>query len=170
MDEVTQITFRELLQDPTYRAWFQKKPAARSSQSWRVYVQEVENGLWKKKDFDRWRLAYEFVLRNYKDWHDCALNSRVWDWRPPIVKFKAEVMLKNGQMKKVTKRKYYAPMLTIVGHHWCPHCRRPTVFRPFYKHHALGQLKTNRKPRCTICGISETGIKKYQPREEEDAT
>lgn len=168
MDDTVQITMRELLEDPVYRAWFQKKPGPRSSQSWRVYVQETEGGPWKKRDFSRWGQAYEFVRWHLKDWHDFALTSLVWDWRPPVVKYYADIMLKNGRVKKIERRKYYAPMLNIMGHRWCPHCRRPTVFKPYRRHHAIGNTRI-RKPRCTVCGISETGIKIYLPQEETDA-
>jgi len=157
VDEIRQVTFGELLQDPVYRAWFQTPPARKKPERWRVYVQEKEGAPWKKADFARWADAYKFVRRHYKEWYDAALSSRVWEWRPPVIR---------ERVGKRWRRNYYEPMVNVIGHTWCPHCRRPTVFRQFRRHHNVGKV-LGYKPRCTICGIALSGIRLYKVREEE---
>lgn len=161
-----QITLRELLEDPVYRKWFQKPPTVREPQRWRVYAQEEEGGPWRAANFDRWEWAYHYVRRHYKMWYDCALCSRVWEWRPPVVRYRGERVIK-GRLRKVWKRKYYEPMVNMMGHTWCPHCRRPTVFRKFRRHHTVGKALPY-KERCSICGITISGVRQYRVAEEED--
>jgi hypothetical protein len=155
--EIRQVTLRELLEDPVYRKWFTQRPARRRPESWRVYVLEIEGGSWKKKDFGRWADAYDFLRQHYKEWYDAALCSRVWEWRPPVIR---------ERVGKRWRRNYHEPVVSMIGHVWCPHCRRPTVFRQFKRHHNVGKALTY-KSRCSICGISLSGIRLYKVREEE---
>jgi hypothetical protein len=148
-----QVSLKELIKDPIYRQWL-KTPPVGGFPKWakfRVYAQRDRGGRWAKKDFDDFITAYNFLARNLKDWYDAALVSRTYVCRPPVVRVDG-------------KRAYYAPVLTVDGHKWCPYCRRPTVFANFSEHHAF--FHTNLRPlgfkkRCSVCGISETAIKEY---------
>jgi hypothetical protein len=167
MDDTTvrQVTLRELLEDPIYRKWFMKPPEKKTPSRWRVYAQKTEGGPWSKADFITWGQAYHFVRRHHKQWYDAALCSRVWEWRPPVIRVRTERQVK-GRWRKVWVRNYYEPMVNMIGHVWCPHCRRPTVFRQFKRHHNVGKALVY-KPRCTICGIALSAVKQYKVREED---
>jgi hypothetical protein len=149
-----QVTLRQLLSDPVYRAWFKTEPVGGFPKhcKFRVFAQVEKGGRWAKKDFGDFKSAYNFVARNLNRWHDAALVSRTHECRPPVVRV-------NG------KRAYYAAVLTLEGHRWCPYCRRPTVFGFFSRHHAFGHFKPLPfKLRCGVCGISETAIKHYSAK------
>lgn len=148
-----QTTFRELMDDPIFRQWTTTKPKAPEYANWRVYAQRIEDGPWAKRDFKSWKKALKFQLKGYKRWHDCALISRNWESKPPIV------ARKEGKRRV---RRWYQTLLRVEGHHWCGFCRRPTVFRCFSKHHAFqGRPPLPYVVRCSVCGISQDHIKRY---------
>lgn len=149
-----QVTFRELVRDPVYRQWLKTPPLGGFTKfaKFRVYVQREKDGNWAKKDFDDFKAAYSFLAKNFKSWHDASLTCRNEQSRPPVVRHKG-------------KRQYYAPLLLIPGHTWCPYCRRPTVFDYFSTHHtfaAKGMKPLPYKRRCGICGVAETAIRRYK--------
>lgn len=151
-----QVTLRELVKDPVYRQWLKTEPVGGfpSYVKFRIYVQVERDGRWAKKDFDDFKSAYNFIARNLSHWYDAALNTRSYMCRPPVVRVEG-------------KRAYYAPMLTLEGHKWCPLCRRPTVFTRFANHHAFSHTNFKPlpfKPRCSICGVAETGVKEYKAK------
>lgn len=147
-----QVTLRQLVGDPIYRQWLKTPPVGGFPKytKFKVYVQREKNGPWARRSFDNFRDAYEFLAKHLKKWHDAALVATNYASRPPVVRV-------NG------KRRYYAPMLEMTGHDWCPYCRRPTVFGHFSQHHAFPpHLKPLAfKRRCGVCGIADTAIKDY---------
>jgi hypothetical protein len=147
-----QVTLRHLVGDPIYRQWLKTPPLGGfpAYTKFRVYAQRERGGLWAKRDFDDFKTAYNFLAKHIREWHDAALVARNHTSRPPVVNI-------NG------KRRYYVPILAIDGHRWCPHCRRPTVFDFYSKHHAFPpHLKPLPfKRRCGVCGVADTAIKDY---------
>lgn len=147
-----QVSLKELVRDPIYRQWLKTPPVGGFPPytRFRIYAQRERDGRWGKKDFGNFKDAYNFLAANYKGWHDSALCTINYVCRPPVVRVDG-------------RRQYYAPVLTIDGHKWCPHCRRPTVFDYYSEHHAFtGHFKPlSFKQRCGICGIAETAIKEY---------
>lgn len=143
-----------------------------------MYVQREANGKWAKKDFDSYAVAANFAISLLRKgaW-DLAVHSRSVSYGPPgrwvnITKNGLPVYLTKGEGKekkyvlrdgkKVRKQKF-VPMHVPPGHAWCPHCRRPTVFRWFRSHHAFPKTKPEvafdpSHLRCTICGIRESSI------------
>jgi len=164
-----QVTLRELVKDSVYRQWLRTEPVGGFPDfvKFRIYVQRERGGRWAKKDFDDFKSAYNFLARHLKEWHDAAFVARNHACRPPVVRVPGKVKKKIGKQIKVVPgfvRQYYAPILSIDGHQWCPYCRRPTVFDFFSEHHAF--FHTNLRPlpfkrRCSVCGIAETAIKTY---------
>jgi len=149
------MTLRELLQDPIYAKWFAKPPKETEFTGWRVYAQKKRDKRWRKKDFEFWADAYQFLTRRGRldTWYNASLTCRNEEYRPPVVRYQG-------------KRQYYAKMLLTEGHLWCPYCRRPTMFGYFTKHHAFPEGGPTPMPhflRCGICGIREVSIKRYQP-------
>jgi hypothetical protein len=148
--EIVQVTLQELLLDPIYSKWFDRRPTPRrGSRGWRVYVQREPGGKWLKRDFRKWKPAHQFLMAHLSDWHDASLSDRVWAHRPPVVR----------DPDRPNRRRYYRPVLKIINHRWCEYCRRPTVFRVLSRHHNIG--KCSAEPRCTICGIREVAMRSY---------
>jgi hypothetical protein len=147
-----QVTLHELVKDPVYRQWLKTPPVGGFPQytKFRVYVQRERDGRWAKRDFYDFKTAYNFLAKHLREWYDATLVTTNYASRPPVVRVN-------------NKRAYYAPMLTMEGHQWCPHCRRPSVFDFFATHHAFtGHFKPLPfKRRCGVCGIADTAIKDY---------
>jgi hypothetical protein len=177
-----QMRMIDLLQENrAFKEFFRTKPKVpthlRGNECWRVYVQMKAGGPWAKRDYTSYPEAANFALRLVKKgaW-DLTVHSRAISFAPPgrwvnLTKRGAPVYLtQNGKPvlrdgKKVRKQKF-VPMHMPPGHIWCPHCRRPTVFRWFRKHHAFiqdpeAEFKVVYDPahlRCTICGIRESSV------------
>lgn len=154
MSKVKQVTFAELVEDPIYRQWFDRPPTDHEHTRWRVYVKVTKKSPWAKRDFLTWKKARKFVRKHADKWYDCVLVCRNDAHRPPVIRV--------GR-----KRQYYAPMVNMVGHTWCPYCRRPTIFGWFTEHHAFtnGLKPLAYKKRCSICGIAQSAIKEYSAKE-----
>lgn len=142
-----QVPLSELLQDPIFRKWSSLEPPHKGYELWRVYVQRKKRGPWARRDFKSWKKAHKFWLKHRDEWYDSALICRNGNYKPPVV--------------KVGKKRRYAPITWRLGHHWCEYCRRPTVFKVFYRHHMRPGHTIMQVPRCTICGISLQALKRY---------
>lgn len=174
-----QLRMVDLLDTKAFKDFFRTKPKMpphlANSKPWRVYVQKVERGGWAKKDFAHYSEAANFAIRLMREgvW-DLAVHCRSVSFGPPghwvnLTKGGKPVwltgkdnkpILRDGQ--KVRKQKFVS-MHIPPGHQWCPHCRRPTVFRWFRKHHAFPSNDPSvafdpSHLRCTICGIRESSV------------
>lgn len=154
--EESQVTLRQLLKEPLYKEWFRKPPVGGfpAWTRWRVYAKVSPDRGWAKRDFPTFREGFNFLAKNLADWHDAALVCTNMEFRPPVVRIEG-------------KRAYLASVVEVPGHRWCGHCRRPTIFGFFSKHHAFTKTTINPLPykkRCSICGISETAIKRYSAK------
>jgi hypothetical protein len=169
-----QITLRELLADPTYRKWFAKPPKltnfSPSGRPYRVYVQRELDGSWAQAAFPKYADAYRYIAKHLRVFHDMAIATPGQAFHPPVLVSKEPVLkrkvvqLKGGKTKIVRRyvyeRSYWRPALELLGHQWCPYCRRPTVFAYFAKHHTVKNCIPY-EMRCTICGVRRTFIKDY---------
>jgi hypothetical protein len=68
----------------------------------------------------------------------------------------------------VSKRKMWAPPIgfkwNVRQYTWCARCRRPSIFRTRYKHHALQVLTYDESQRCYFCGIRRVALPRHAPR------
>lgn len=147
-----QITLRQLLRDPQYRAWFQKVPTittVSSAKPWRVLGQREQGGKWGRADMDRYVQAYSAVKLRLPEYYDLTIHSKLQAFKPPVV--------------ELGKRRSYMPCPD--GHHWCVYCRRPTVFAYFSRHHAMpGMELASYELRCSICAARLSGMRRYKPK------
>jgi hypothetical protein len=186
-DLLRQEPMLALLKDPNFGRFFRTVPKTQSplwrpgmTPPWRVYVllpakkgqkgEPDKRERWARKDFRTYKEAYHWIVEGgrYKEWLDFALHSRRMMFPPPtrvvkISKGGRPVMVKgaDGVSRQMTR---LVPMRMPPSHEWCPYCRRPTVFGWFSRHHAFPDKPGAVKPdtgqrRCTICGISERGVK-----------
>lgn len=165
------ITLPELLEDKAYREFFTTKPSSPpahplASPPWRVYIQRRLDGPWARRDFRTYTQAFKFIRPHLKTCHDGAIQSKGVAYRPPgrlvrVTRNGAPIMVKmtDGTYTQKTKFVEWRPHLPEGEgvHHWCPYCRRPTVFRWFSNHHAFpkGSVFDPSLTRCIICGASE---------------
>lgn len=145
-----QITLRELLQDPIFKAWTRKVPelvpTPASSPPWILYVRM--GSCWSSREYETYPLAFNTMakLLKHRTLDDGAIHSKRQWFKPPIV--------------RKEERRHYWP--NPPGHLWCGYCRRPTVFACFSKHHAMnGKVFDPYEPRCTTCGFRRESLKLY---------
>lgn len=176
------LTIRDLLEDPVYREYHcrvPKTPAAardpRISPQWRVFLQRSSDRRWLRKNFRSYAEAFRFLKTMLKEvypeghphagqfvYHDGAINNRRIQFEPPtrFVRIKGKFIKgSDGVKRQATKVVPWNPdKLTAQAeehyHPWCPYCRRPSVFRWFFKHHSITVLDPTQL-RCTICGASD---------------
>lgn len=141
-----QITMRELLRDPIYKAWLQRPPNFdRPMMGDRPYVlwQLTPEGKWQADRFATYVKTYNAMIHALKAGAlDAACN---YPGRPSTIP-------KVKRQGKVTR--WALP----EDHQWCPYCRRPTRWGYYHRgHHAFPpSLKSAVDPamkRCRICGV-----------------
>lgn len=162
------ITMKELLQDKQFKEWMRQipvLPATAKNQAttpWRVYIQLSPGGEWRYKDFPKYTLAWNWMIKRLDKYHDFAIRCRRVGFDPPMqmVKVKGKYFTgKDGVKRPLIKWRVWKPKLMgdEVEHQWCPYCRRPTIFQHFTKHKAFpkGHPIDSEVRRCVICGSSE---------------
>jgi hypothetical protein len=164
------IPMSELVKDPVYRKFLETQPVTpkisrnpklQKSPPWVVYVQKEPYGKWGKKEFWKYSEAFHFLRRCLKAGvADATINNKRVGFEPPMryARIKGRFIIgSDGQKRQATKAVPWQPKLLPEDeeHHWCRHCRRPTVFKYFRRHKALHtDLIDTTVPRCCICGAS----------------
>ena len=132
---------------------------------------------WRMKRYGTYQEAFQAMKRILPKVADVAINSPALDFNPPQreVKIKGQFMERpvNGKMKKIQKTKMspWKPRLEVGEdqHHWCPHCRRPSIFQRVFSHTMLPSSKLggvsidSSVQRCVICGVPETMVDLRNP-------
>lgn len=140
------LTMSELLSDPVYKAYILKTPrlpaGCRSATPWRVWgLRDDEK--WAGKEFAEYRDAFELVKRMLRDprYLDVAIICKPTEFGPPP--------------------EFQVPPLMD----WCGRCRRPTVFRQFYNHHAMRKwpvVSEESINRCYYCAARQPEHRWYR--------
>lgn len=169
MTEPGQITIRELLRDPQYRAYFTAVPVmpdhyTPDSLPWRLFVNKRGETKWRSKRFGTYREAFAGMKKMLPNINDAAINCPGLNWQPPMktVRLKGK-FYETGKLKgqPILRSVVWKPRLEpdMAQHHWCAFCRRPTVF--VNKGMAARMLNGLLLPatrvmfRCSICGAHE---------------
>jgi len=164
------ITLEELLQDEDYKKFFltvpKLPPHYRGSQPWKLMILKEGETQWRTKKFNTYSEAFKALKKLRPTIADGLINSPGLDWQPPIKRYRVK-----GRTVKVGRKE--VPMIRLVTwkpmiagdmpqHHWCPYCRRPTVFSYFSVHPAMTKQRSNLGAnvdptllRCGICAASE---------------
>jgi hypothetical protein len=166
-----QLTMRELLKDSLFKKWMMKPPnlgvtICYSGKPWRVWVQRELNGRWGKRDFAKYSEAWNFFVKHLKEGaYDAAISSKVKPFPPPVEKYKKQEYTVKGKTYVKRVPVFYIPKVPGMNpqHEWCPHCRRPTIFTTYRRHHAFAQRFNGEiKQRCSVCGIAWDNIRHYK--------
>lgn len=162
------ITLRELLRDPTYRDYFKQIPELPPHYSpdtlpWKLLILKEGETAWRSKRYPTYRDAFDGLKKILPVSTNAAINCPALGFMPPIKNFKVKgKFVGSGTRRKpLIITKVWTPRIEadMESHSWCPHCRRPTIFR-------LATLKRPDKngyaavsgeavDRCIICGASE---------------
>lgn len=174
------ITIAELLKDPAYKAFFCTVPELPAhftpdKKPWRLMVLRKGEHHWRMKRFGTYREAFAALKKLLPKVADATINCPGLDFQPPtkVVFLKGKYRItgrgKKIQLTRTTVWKPKMPMGEYDDHHWCPYCRRPSVFRRFATHPALPSRKLGGVGvdptllRCTICGASENLVNLRKP-------
>lgn len=165
MADIEQITIRELLRDPQYRAYFTKKPLIPDHYTpevkpWKLMVMKKGETIWRAKRFGTYKEAFQGFKILLPKLHDAAINCPGLDFMPPVrnVKVKGRTDAKG---RPIVRTLVWKPQLApdMGAHYWCGHCRRPAVFvNKAMSPRMLNGLKLPASKvafRCSICGASE---------------
>lgn len=173
------ITLRELLDDPIYKAYFTKIPKIPShiqGLPWKLMILKPQETQWRTKRFATYPEAFKALKKVLPVAADATINCPPLDWQPPIrlARVKGKVH-ETGRLKgqPIMRAVVWKPQISgdLAAHHWCPYCRRPTVFQYYSIHPAMtkqriGAIGAAVDPtflRCGICGASEMLVNLRHP-------
>lgn len=135
-------TLASLLKDPAYKAYFRRQPVLPPKlyhpAPFKVWGLKID-GRWAGKAVADYPAAFELTKKMLRapSFADVAISSRVIGFKPPE-------NLKDDYRSR--------------GYDWCIMCRRPVLFAPKRKHHALRDdlhRYFSHHPVCPFCGIRE---------------
>lgn len=163
------LTIRELLRDKQYKEYFLKVPKLPDFYTpdrlpWRLYVLKEGETKWRMKRFGTYTEAFTGFKTMLPKITNAAINCPSLSFMPPIrnVRLKGKYrVVQGGHKKQIIKTLVWKPAIDsdMEKHDWCPHCRRPTVFRwaatkaRVYEGYTLPADEP--AMRCMICGASE---------------
>jgi hypothetical protein len=159
------ITIKELLRDPQYRAYFSKVPKLPShytpeNKPWKLMVLKRGEVAWRSKRMGTYQEAFEGLKKMLPLITNAAINCPPLNFMPPVrtVRLKGKFDRKG---KQVLKSIIWRPAIDadMEAHNWCPHCRRPSIFKVAVttSKNRGGFAMPASEPalRCMICGASE---------------
>lgn len=167
------ITIKELLRDPQYRAYFSKVPKLPAhvkpeSLPWKLIIQKPDESIWRSKRYGTYPEAFAGLKKMLPKISNAAINCPGLGFMPPVrtVRLKGKFDKKGAQVIRTT---LWTPQISsdMAAHNWCPHCRRPSIFRiARLSRPARGEYSTPQgEPvlRCIICGASERVVDLRHP-------
>jgi hypothetical protein len=174
MPSTEQITLRELLRDKQYKEFFTKTPQLPDHYTpevkpWRLMILKRDERVWRSKRYGTYGEAFAGLKKVLPISDDAAINCPALSFMPPIKNFRLKGKFdKKG--KPVLTSRVWKPAIEadMAPHNWCPHCRRPTVFK-------MAALAAKRSEtgfilppaeaslRCSICGASERVVDLRNP-------
>lgn len=174
------ITIHELLKDKHYKKFLCTAPklpplyTQPDSLPWRVIIMKKGEEHWRIKRY----ATYHEAFRALKAWlphiSDGTINCPALDFRPPTksVLIRGQYIMVGGRKVQKSRTVVWTAKLPFgenEDHHWCPYCRRPTVFRRMSRHVLLPAKKLGGVPldntlfRCLMCGASENLVNMKDP-------
>ena len=173
MPNLEMITLKELLRDPQYREYFRKVPKLPSHYTpemlpWKLLVLKRGELIWRSKRFGSYGDAFAGLKKMLPTIDNAAINCPALGFMPPTrtVRIRGKYDKKGKQVIRTT---LWIPQISsdMEPHNWCPHCRRPTIFKiaALAAKQRQGFAVPASEPalRCSICGTSERVIDLRHP-------
>lgn len=172
------ITIHELLRDPQYRAYFLKAPKlpdhyTPEMKPWKLAVLKHGESVWRTKRFGTYREAFEGLKKMLPTIADGAIISPALGFMPPTRTVRVKGKIDPKTKKQLIRTTLWRPQLDgdEATHYWCPHCRRPTIWKVAGLNRPArdGFVLPKGEPinRCTICGTSERVVDLRHPENNE---
>lgn len=167
MPTIEMISLRELLQDPDYKKYFTKVPVLPAHYTpdvkpWKLYVLKAGEDKWRSKRYGTYGDAFAGLKKMLPSIDNAAINCPGLSFMPPIKNYRIKGrFLDKAEKKPLIKSVVWKPKIDadMAGHNWCPHCRRPTVFKmaglPARRMGDFVLPPDEVSLRCSICGASE---------------
>lgn len=174
---IEMITIQELLRDPQYRKYFTTVPQLPSHYTpdhkpWKLIVMKKGESIWRTKRMGTYEEAFTGLKKMLPIIDNGAINCPALGFMPPTrtVRLKGKFDKKG---KQITRTTLWTPKIEgdMEQHHWCAHCRRPTVFKVAMvkpkRHHGYFVPAGEPVLRCGICGASERIVNLRRPETEQ---
>jgi hypothetical protein len=161
------ITIHELLRDPAYRKYFLSIPVLPThykgeNKPWRLFILKKGETTWRTRRLSTYNEAFHGLKRLLPIIDNAAINCPALGFMPPVRTVRIKGRIDPKTKKPMLRTVVWKPQIEsdMEDHSWCPHCRRPTIFR-------VSRLNVNRPgskyklplgealERCIICGVSE---------------
>lgn len=160
------ITIKELLRDKQYREYFLKPPTLPEHYTpdklpWKLLILKKGETKWRSKRFGTYKEAFDALKTLLPTIENAAINCPALGFMPPMQTFRVRGKIDPKTKKPKLVTKVWKPRLTsdMGDHHWCPYCRRPSIFRyaTLARASSGGRIIPPGEPvlRCIICGASE---------------
>lgn len=163
------ITIKELLRDPQYRTFFTKVPElpehyTLDNKPWKLIVMKTGESKWRSKRMGTYQEAFAGLKKMLPMIDNAAINCPALGFRPPTrtVRIKGKFDSRGRQVIRTT---LWIPQISgdMEPHNWCPHCRRPTIFRFAIMNNTRQFAASVPALRCTICGASDRIVNLRNP-------
>lgn len=171
------ITIKELLRDPQYRSFFTKVPELPAhytpeNKPWKLMILKQGERAWRSKRTGTYEEAFAGLKKMLPLITNGAINCPALGFRPPTKTYRIKGKT-DAKGNPILKTVIWRPQISadMEQHHWCPHCRRPSIFHiATLNRPQSGQYKIpTGEPvnRCIICGVSERVIDLRHPELEQ---
>lgn len=170
------ITIHELLRDPQYREYFLKPPTlpehyTPENKPWKLIVMKKDESVWRTKRFGTYSEAFAGLKTMLPSITNGAINCPPLGFAPPMKNYrvKGKFVGTGNKRKPLIVTKVWKPRIEadMEPHNWCPHCRRPTIFRVANisrpARNGYAQVQGEPVMRCIICGASERIVNLRHP-------
>lgn len=170
------ITIRELLRDPEYRTFFTRTPKlpdhyGPANLPWKLIILKPGETAWRTKRFGTYGEAFAGLKKMLPTIENGAINCPPLGFAPPIkhVRIKGKYEMVRGKQRQVVRSLVWKPKLEgdMETHYWCPHCRRPSIFRTavvtIKPKGNFSSMAGDPATRCIICGVSDRIVNLRHP-------
>ena len=159
------ITLKELLSDPDYKKYFTSIPKLPShytpaNQPWKLIILKPGETVWRSKRFGTYKEAFEGLRKMLPKIDNGAINCPPLTFMPPVKRYRVKGKL-DKKKKPLIITKLWVPPISgdMEQHHWCGHCRRPSIFKlattTIKAKGNFSAMSGEPTMRCVICGASD---------------
>lgn len=168
------ITIKELLRDPQYKAYFTKVPKLPTHYTpemrpWKLLVLKPDEHQWRSKRYGTYQEAFLGMKKMLPIIDNAAINCPALGFMPPTRTVRIKNKFDPKTKKQLIRTTLWHPQIEadMAQHNWCPHCRRPSIFKLAVLSRPLreGYRPIHGEPvlRCIICGVSERTVDLRDP-------
>lgn len=164
------VSIHDLLRDPQYRKFFTTTPALPAHYTaelrpWKLMVQKKGESIWRSKRYGTYKDAFEGMKKMFPLIDNGAINCPPLGFMPPVKYVRIRGKL-DSRGRPDTRTLVWRPQIPadLPDHSWCPHCRRPSIFKFAVMNNSRVHATTAEPAlRCIICGVSDRLVNLRHP-------